>query len=153
MRALLTLAVRLRRAVWKAFNPVTLGVRLILVQDGRVLLVQHSYDEGWWCLPGGGVIAQETLEQAARREAREELGAELGDLRLEGVFSNFREGKSDHVAVFSCADCAVPGRENLEIAAWDFFDPAQLPAQTFPGHRRRIQEYFEGNPHPRTGVW
>ena len=147
------LSIRFLRRFWRVFNPVTLGVRLILVQDGKVLLVQHTYDDRWWCLPGGGVVAQEILEAAARREVKEELGAALGELRLEGVFSNFREGKSDHVVVFSCTDCIVPGRENLKIGAWRFFAPDHLPEHTFLGHRRRIEEYFQADSGLRTGEW
>jgi 8-oxo-dGTP pyrophosphatase MutT (NUDIX family) len=149
----LNLAVRLRRLIWRLLNPVTVGVRLLFVQDGRVLLVLHTYDEGWWCLPGGGVQAGETLEQAARREAAEELGGQPGVLCLEGIFTNFREGKSDHVAVFSCMDFKISGKKNLEIASWQFFDPSALPTNTFSGHRRRIEEYNQLERKLRTGLW
>ena len=37
-----------------------------------------------WCIPGGRLEAGETPEQAARREAWEEIGAMLGPLRLLG---------------------------------------------------------------------
>ncbi len=58
-------------------------VAVILVQDGKILLVQHEkYGKNYWLLPGGGVEYGETLEEAARRELMEEcsLDVRLGDL-------------------------------------------------------------------------
>ena len=127
-------------------------MRVILTQAGQVLLVRHTYGRGW-LLPGGGVKPGETLEQAARREILEELGAALGAMRFEGIYSNFWEGKSDHIAVFSSAVESISGRKNLEIAEWGFFDPAHLPADTLAGHRRRIEEFFSQPAWPSTGEW
>lgn len=47
---------------------------LVIAPDGRVLLFQYD-DAGrrWWAAPGGGVEGDETFEQAAAREAAEEL--------------------------------------------------------------------------------
>ncbi len=153
MRFFLRGIVALRRLLWRVFNPVTVGVRLVLVRKGKVLLVQQAYDDGWWCLPGGGVQAGETLEQAVRREMKEELVMELGLLCLEGVFTNFYEGKSDHVVVFSGTEFSLPGQTNFEIAAWEFFALEDLPEKTFSGHRRRIGEFFAGDARPRSGMW
>jgi 8-oxo-dGTP pyrophosphatase MutT (NUDIX family) len=146
------LNIAFRRIFWRLTRPVGASVRLILVHEGRVLLVRHTYGIGW-LLPGGAADSGETLEDAARREAAEEVGARLGELNLEGIFTNFWEGKTDHIAVFSSRDVQVSGRPNLEIAGWDFFDPAHLPEDTLSGHRRRIYDYFSGNGHPLTGCW
>jgi 8-oxo-dGTP diphosphatase len=57
---------------------------VLIEQDDRLLLVRHvkpgEYD--FWVAPGGGVEGDETLEQAARREAREETGLEVEPLRM-----------------------------------------------------------------------
>ena len=51
---------------------------LFVAPDGDVLLCRRSGDEanygGYWSLPGGGAEDGETPEQAAKREAGEELG-------------------------------------------------------------------------------
>lgn len=151
---------------WKIARPLTVGVRVLLIRDGAVLLVRHTYQDAWY-LPGGGVKRGETLPDAIRREAMEEVGAALGPLELLGLYSNFYEHKSDHIAVFVCdgfslaheADCPV-GRDDLEprgqssgeIARWGFFTPDALPEGTSPGTRRRVAEYLEGGM-PYLGSW
>ena len=53
-----------------------LGVSVAVWRDGEVLLVRRGRapHAGYWSLPGGGVGLGERLEDAARREVREETG-------------------------------------------------------------------------------
>jgi len=95
----------------------------------------------------------ETLEQAARREAAEELGASLGQLGLRGVYTNFYEHKNDHVVVFSCSDFSLTGASDREIERFGFFSVDNLPENVSPGSRRRIQEYVNGSDRPIVGMW
>jgi 8-oxo-dGTP pyrophosphatase MutT (NUDIX family) len=44
--------------------------------DGRLLLVRHSYRRRWG-FPGGLLKRHEDVSDAARREAREEVGIEI----------------------------------------------------------------------------
>ncbi|MCY4080620.1 MAG: NUDIX domain-containing protein [Caldilineaceae bacterium] len=124
-------------------RPTTVGVRLLAVKDGKVLLVKHTYLDGWY-LPGGGVQPGETLRDAIAREAAEEAGVELHELRLFGVYISFLEGKSDHIAVFVCEAFTWRKVSSREIESVDCFALGELPEGTSPGTRRRIAEYTAG---------
>ncbi len=49
---------------------------MLVEKYGRILLVKRKNKtfRGWWCLPGGHAEAGETMQQAAQREANEEIG-------------------------------------------------------------------------------
>jgi ADP-ribose pyrophosphatase YjhB (NUDIX family) len=133
-------------------RPITVGVRIMLVQDGQILLIRHTYLKGWY-LPGGGLKRGETMEAAARREAREEAGAELGEVCLVGVYSKLEKLKSDHNVLFLCTDFQWTGRHDAEIAEAKFFPLTSLPEGTGAGHRRRIEEYARGKEGLAFGLW
>lgn len=140
------------RLRWRLFHPVTLGARVILIRDREVLLIHHTYRDGWY-FPGGGVDKGETLEEAARREAEEEAMASVRDLRLLGVYANFREAKSDHVAVFYSKEFDLRNFEpNNEISRREWFDIDELPETISPATRARLLELAEDET-PRAGVW
>ena len=128
---------------------VTLGVRAVVLDDEeRVFLVQHSYVAGWH-LPGGGVEVGETIGEAFARELKEEGNIELtGAPVLHGIYFNRRISRRDHVAVFVVRafrqDAApVP---NHEIVAHGFFPCDALPPDTTGATRARIAEVLTGAP-------
>jgi 8-oxo-dGTP pyrophosphatase MutT (NUDIX family) len=53
---------------------------IVVDDEGRVLLVHRAYYDDW-SFPKGGVDKGETIEQAARREVREEAGLECRIIR------------------------------------------------------------------------
>lgn len=73
---------------------------------GDQILVNAAFDsvkqETFYCPLGGGVEFGERANQAATRELREELGAEVTDLTLLGVLENIfvYEGQPGHEIVF-----------------------------------------------------
>jgi 8-oxo-dGTP pyrophosphatase MutT (NUDIX family) len=76
----------LRQAVGK--RPLIVAGACVIVRDSaeRVLLHRRT-DTGWWDLIGGSMEPGETFEQTARREVREEIGVELGDLEVVEIYS------------------------------------------------------------------
>jgi 8-oxo-dGTP diphosphatase len=64
------------------------GVGAVVVRDGFVLLERRGQPpaQGSWSLPGGLVDAGERLEEAVRREVREECAIEVEVGPLLGVF-------------------------------------------------------------------
>jgi ADP-ribose pyrophosphatase YjhB (NUDIX family) len=138
---------RLGQLYWRVFKPTVLGSRVIVVRDEKVLLVKLSYVKGWY-LPGGGVEKRESFQQAALRELREECGLDAENAQLFGLYFSTRQGRIDHVAVFTITEFTKleGSAQDPEISEMGFFDLFELPPDTSPATRRRISEYLEGRP-------
>ena len=60
------------------------GVGVVFVRDGKVFLAKRegTHGEDTWASAGGHLEFGESLENCARREAMEELGLTVGELRF-----------------------------------------------------------------------
>ncbi len=133
-------------------RPIVIGVRVILIREGQVLLVKHTYQDGW-LLPGGGIKRKETPEQAARRECLEEVGADIGKLELVGIYSQFLNYKNDHIILFISKDFSIVPKSDFEIERVEFFDVGCLPDDMMPGNRQRIEEYVHDKSRALSEYW
>src|SRR5580704_19087855 len=75
---------------------MTLGVRGVVLNEAReVLLVEHTYVHGWH-LPGGGVERGESTETAMARELVEEAGVKVtAPPRLVAIHANLGRFRGD----------------------------------------------------------
>jgi 8-oxo-dGTP pyrophosphatase MutT (NUDIX family) len=136
------------RTWWRINRGLTLGVRgLVTDEDGRVLLVRHTYRPGWF-FPGGGVEKNETVELALIRELQEEAGVAVeGAPSLFGVYSNAPNFPNDHVLFYQIASWrAVAPANDGEIAERGFFPLHALPDGVSGGTRQRLAEVFHAQP-------
>lgn len=90
------------------------GVGAIILRRGRVLLVQRGRapGRGLWSLPGGAVEPGERLEDAVRREVREETGLEVRSAEVFEVFERIirdRRGRVEYHYVLIDFLCRAAG--------------------------------------------
>src|SRR5579862_9368532 len=58
---------------------------LVILLDGEYMILAHNPKRGWE-FPGGHSEVGETIEETAIREAREETGATIRDLKVLGFY-------------------------------------------------------------------
>jgi 8-oxo-dGTP diphosphatase len=103
----------------------------------KVLLIQRDLEpfEGMWALPGGFVRVDEDLDEAARRELREETGLERVFLEQLYTFGAPRRDPREHVvtvayyALVKLMDHRVQAATDARNAAWFAVD--ELPTLAF----------------------
>ena len=71
------------------YNPKPVAGAIPIDDHGRVILLRRGFEpgRGLWTFPGGFVDLGESVEDAARREAAEELGITIEVQDLVGVYS------------------------------------------------------------------
>ncbi len=127
-------------------NPVP-GVGVLIENDDKLVLVQRDRPPraGEWALPAGFIEADESVEQAALREALEETGLRLELVELFGVYS-FPEGPPrSGLIIFYRAHPLNIGELHAgdDARAVGLFAPEQLPAICFRTHREVITRWQE----------
>ena len=121
-----------------------IGVSALIFQDGHVLLA-HRRDIDWWNLPGGGMEIGETVEEALRREVREETGLEVELEQLVGVYS--KPQKQEIVLSFRCHVLGGKLTATEESRECRYFAPHTLPSNTLPKHRQRVEDALLNQSH------
>ena len=131
---------------WRLTKPCTVGVRGIVVDEqGRILLVRHSYGGRSWFLPGGGHRGSESPAEALVREMREETGLEVEVTGLVGVYYYTGQYKRDHIYIFACRKIGGEvKRVGGEIADIGWFPPDDLPGNQMLAMDRILADWHRG---------
>jgi 8-oxo-dGTP diphosphatase len=122
------------------------GVAVILMREDRVLLMKRKgpHGPGTWTVPGGHMDLGETPEQCGAREAREEVGVEVVDLRFRAITNDIFESEGrQSITIWmegrieSGEPRIVSEEEGSEVGwfAWDALpQPLYLPLENFVKH-------------------
>lgn len=93
-----------------------LTVDVVIAMDGKIVMIRRKNEpfKGMWALPGGFVDYGERVEDAARREAREETGLDVELIGLLGVYSDPNRDPRGHTV--SVVYIAKPAGGELKAA-------------------------------------
>lgn len=99
-------------------------VGVVIPKGENILLVRRVPDDylgGYWEIPGGGVDAGETLEEACKREVKEETALDISSLQFFGMFDyDSNSGKKTRQFNFVAFDYA--GDIQLDPKEHDAFE-------------------------------
>lgn len=129
---------------------------VLILRDHQILLQRRS-DNGAWGLIGGLVEMNETYEQAAIREAKEETGLDIRLQSFLGIYHNhnmvWSNGDQAHViSAYFTADI-VRGEprideESLELC---FFPENEIPPLVHEDHIEAMKAWRAGVRYPLLG--
>ena len=127
-------------------NPVP-AAGVVIEKDGKILLVKRKFEpyKGDWCLPAGFMEYDESPEQCAVRETKEELNVDVELDGLFGVYSGKDDPRTHAILVMYWAKITggelKPGDDAEEI---QYFAKDQVPSNiAFLAHRQIIKKFFE----------
>lgn len=130
------------------------GANVIILNRENQILMHHRLDNDSWGLPGGAMELGETLEEAARREVREEVGLICRKLTLYNVYSGsqlyykYPDGNEVYnvTATYICKDfigeIQVDYREGK---AAKFFSFNEIPEKISPPVKIIIEDFINSN--------
>jgi 8-oxo-dGTP diphosphatase len=107
-----------------------------------VVLIERRFAPFGWALPGGFVDVGERLEDAARRESKEETGLDVELSVLLGCYSDPARDPRGHTvsAVYVGRAEGIPEARD-DARSVELFDPEHTPPLAFD-HARIIRDYL-----------
>ncbi|MGM0682445.1 MAG: NUDIX domain-containing protein [Thermodesulfobacteriota bacterium] len=125
-------------------NPLP-TVDIIIELEGGIVLVERKNPPVGWALPGGFVDLGESLEEAARREAKEETGLEVTLIRQFHTYSDPERDPRVHTisTVYLATAEGVP-RAGDDAGKAVVFAKDDLPDMVFD-HKKILLDYLVEN--------
>lgn len=125
-------------------NPVP-TVDIIIEMGGKIVLIERKNPPSGWALPGGFIDYGEAAEDAARREAREETGLEITELRQFHCYSEpDRDPRGHTISIVFIAQARGAPVAGDDAAAIALFNEEGLPAEMAFDHRQILDDFFRG---------
>ena len=146
----------LHRSLQRMLGTSTVGVRILVINDkNEIMLVKHTYIDGWH-FPGGGVHSGESLHQAAKRELEEETGIiATGPLEIINIYHHTIHSVNDYPVLFRLNEFKITQNAVLsaEIKEAQWFSLHQLPKDISASTLKRINEFINKEVRKNNEKW
>ncbi|WP_338603789.1 NUDIX hydrolase [Sulfolobus tengchongensis] len=132
-------------------NRPLVAVGCLVISDNKVLLVKRKNppNTGLWAIPGGKVEYGETLEEALKREMKEETGLEVTIGNLVSIVQVVSEGFHYVILDFECKPIGGELRASTDALQVEYvpFDKIK-DIQTTKTTYEMLEKYFKGERPP-----
>ncbi len=123
-------------------NPIPTVDIIIEIPEGVVLIKRKNPPFGW-AIPGGFIDYNESAEDAAKREAQEETGLHIENLKQFHTYSApGRDPRHHSISVVFTAKAQAKPRAADDAAEVGVFTKNSLPEQIAFDHRQILEDYF-----------
>jgi len=124
-------------------NPIP-TVDIIIRSGNEIILIKRRNPPYGWALPGGFVDYGESLECAAKREALEETGLELTDLKQFRAYSDPERDPRQHtISYVFAAEAQGSPVAGDDATAVKLFALNNLPAPLCFDHEQILTDYIK----------
>jgi 8-oxo-dGTP diphosphatase len=110
------------------------GTAIIITKDDKVLLMKRKgpHGHGTWSTPGGHLDFGETPEECAAREAKEEVGLDVIDVRFRAVTNDVFESEGKHYITIwmdgnSTGEPTIASEREISEIGWFAWDALPQP--------------------------
>ncbi len=132
-------------------NPFLTVDLIVEMESGGIVLIERKNPPHGWALPGGFVDYGESLENAARREALEETGLVVSDLRQFRAYSDpDRDPRHHTVTMVFAGSASGKPRAADDAKHVGVFTPDELPPLMAFDHLKILTDYLEDKARRRT---
>ena len=125
-------------------NPVPTA-DIIIRLEGKLVLIERGEPPYGLAIPGGYVDYGESLETAAKREAKEETGLEVNNLRQFRAYSDpHRDARQHNISVVFHGDGIGTPKAGSDAKKIVLVSPEEIPDLTFCfDHKQILTEYLD----------
>lgn len=123
------------------------SVSVIISKDNQVLMLQRNSEPfyNFWVLPVGYLGTDETPEEAAIREAKEETGLTITIDKLIGVYRTDNDPRGIDIDIIFSGLTKDEIHLGNEHAQWKYFSVDNLPKEIAYKHRQAIVDWYNKN--------
>lgn len=129
-----------------------IGVGIIITNEkGEILIGKRKGSHAnLYSIPGGHFERGETFEEAAAREAKEEMGIDIRNPKVIALTNNLKTYKKEgvhHISVILLVTDFIGVPKNIEpdkCDGWFWVNPKKLPLPHFDASQRGVECWLAG---------